>query len=744
MAESSIESVTRLCPFCEACCGLVVSYEPTTHHIVSIKGDKDNPFSQGFLCPKSQGFKLLEEDPDRLRAPLIRQGRDLVETDYDTAIDFAASAIKRIRAKHGGDSISMHIGNPVAHNIGLVLYGSLFLQMFPTRNAATSGSIDHIAKCVSSVEMFGCEATIPVPDIDRTQHIIIIGANPVVSNGSLVTAPGWPRRLQALKARGGKIVVIDPRRTETSQIADQHVFLKPATDAYLMIAMVHVLFEEGLVKLGALQDHVTGVERLRDEAKRFAPERVAGVTGVPADTIRQLARDLAAAESGVVYGRIGTTAQKFGAMASWLIDVLNLLTGNLDRPGGAMIPKPVTPSIIYNQTIQDGVSPNNRWTSRVSGLPEVSGFIPIAAFPDEILTPGEGQVRALLTLCSNPARSTPNSARWEEALSDLEFLGCLDIYLNETGRFADVILPPSGHMEQQAYPPFSPPYMVRSYAKWDDPVFPSAMPSDGEIMLRLAARVAGVDEGELARSAMAGIVQQTLASSAELSAITPTQALDMLSEHEGPAQYVDMLIRIGPFGDKFGLAPDGMNLAKLKTYPHGIDLGAMIPQFPEKLATPEGKIRVAPDIMVRDIARLEAELPIMQKNDKMLLVGRRHIRSNNSWMHNVRALAKGPDRTTLLMNGVDAREQGLNDGDTVKLSTKTGEVFARIELSEDMMPGVISLAHGYGHDAEASRLSIAKERPGPNFNTLLDEADADVVSGTAVLSGIPVSLSRVA
>ena len=735
-------TITRLCPFCEACCGLVVEVDEASRQVVSIKGDRDNPFSKGFLCPKSQGLRLLDEDPDRLRKPLVRRGTDFVETDLDSALDEAASALRAIRDRHGNDALGLYIGNPVAHNLGLVIYGGIFALTLPSRNMGTAGSIDHIAKVVSSVELFGSEALIPVPDIDRTDFLLVIGANPMVSNGSLVTAPGWPRRLEALKARGGRLVVVDPRRSETAEVADSHIAIRPGSDVFLLLALVHVLFAEGLVAVGALADITDGLAEMQDLAAPYAPECVAAETGVEAAVIRQLARDLAGAGAAVAYGRIGTTAQKFGTLTSWLIDVVNILTGNLDRAGGAMFPLPVTPALIYNQTYAEGVAPNNRWRSRVKGLPEVSGFTPVATLPDEILTPGAGQVRAMLTLCGNPARSSPNSARYAEALASLEFMASIDIYLNETTRFANVILPPSGHLEQVHYPPFSPPYMVRSYAKWDHAAFAADSPGDGEILLRLNARILGLAPEALEEQALQGMIVQALAADGELAArMSVADCFDEVAVHHGPARFIDFLIRSGPFGDRFGARPDGLTLARLQEMPHGVDLGPMVPRLRAALATPERRIRLVPALMKQGMAALQAEREPVASPSALLLIGLRHLRSNNSWMHNIAALAKGPDRSCLEIHPDDARDRQIADGALVRIATRKGAIEVTASISSRVRPGVVSLPHGHGHGDPGTRMAVAARMGGANFNALTDEDEWDRLSGIAVLNGIPVEVT---
>jgi anaerobic selenocysteine-containing dehydrogenase len=734
------QSITRLCPFCEACCGLVVEIDVDNHKVLSIKGDVDNPFSRGFLCPKSQGLRLLEEDPDRLRKPLVRRGTDFVETDMDSALDEAAAGIRAIRERCGQDALGLYIGNPVAHNLGLVIYGGIFALTLPSRNVGTAGSIDHIAKVVSSSELFGSEALIPVPDIDRTSFLLVIGANPIVSNGSLVTAPGWPRRLAALRARGGKLVVIDPRRSETAEIADQHIAITPGTDVFLLLSIVQTLFSDNLVKLGPLSDIVGGIDELRELAGPFTPEATAARIGVDPADIRSLAHDISDAPSAVVYGRIGTTAQKFGTLTSWLIDVVNILTGNLDREGGAMFPLPVTPALIYNQTHADGISPNNRWHSRVKGLPEVSGFLPVSTLPDEILTPGEGQVRGLLTLCGNPVRSSPNSLKYANALAELEFMASIDIYLNETTRLANVVLPPAGHLEQVHYPPFSPPYMVRSYAKWDEAALPQRSMGDGEILLELNARILRVSASELESQALEGMIAQTLARDLEFSSHkTVADCLAAVSSHEGPARFIDFLIRTGPFGDRFGAKPDGLTLAQLQQARHGIDLGPMIPRIHQAISSPDRKIQLVPKLMKRGMAEIRTE-PKVDGTSALRMIGRRHLRSNNSWMHNVAALSKGPDRSFAEIHPDDANSRNINDGDMIRIRSSKGEIAVAAKVTTAVKKGVITLPHGHDHKEQGSRMAVAADTPGGNYNALTDEDEWDTLSGIAVLNGIQVDI----
>jgi anaerobic selenocysteine-containing dehydrogenase len=739
MAEPEHDIHFRLCSFCEACCGLRIEVDSKSRSVISIKGDIDNPLSRGFICPKSQAYRFLEEDAERLTVPMIRKNGEFVEASWDEALDLAASRIREIRERDGQNALGYYIGNPVAHNDGLMLYGGLMAQMLPTKQSFTAGSSDHITKVLSSCLMFGSEASIPVPDIDRTSTLLIIGANPVVSNGSLVTAPGWPKRLKALRARGGRVITIDPRRTETAMVSDEYVAIAPGTDAAFLFAITHTLFEEGLVKTGRLTDHIAGLSTLEQTAAAFSPEVCADWTGIPAETTRRIARSLANDGPAVVYGRLGTCAQQFGSLSSWLIDVINILTGNLDEPGGAMFPLPAVPSLIYNQKIVDGVPPVGRWHSRVTGMPELSGFLPAATLADEIATPGTDQIRTLVTFCGNPVRSVAGSEQLDSALADIEFMVALDFYINETTRHADVILPPCAHLEQTHCPVFSMPFMVRNYVKWDEATFApdaDAMP-DWRIALELTSRILAVTVEAIERGAISALVDQFAPAFPELAARRDGIVEELLCL-PGPTKFVDLFLRTGPYGDQFGGKPDGLTLERLRAQPHGVDFGALESRLPDLLLTPSGKIEIAPDRLVADVARLRTAMAA--PDQRLQLIGRRHLRSNNSWMHNLPSLAKGPDRTALAIHPADAMRWGIKDGGRVRLTSDTGFVIATAQLDADIMEGVVSLPHGFDHRRNGVRMTHARSVGGANFNALTSSSQFDRPSGNAVLSGIPVEL----
>src|SRR5690606_35338567 len=428
-------TLLRTCPLCEAVCGLEITLD-AEDRVLSVRGDKKDPFSKGFLCPKGASLGRLDDDPDRLTGPVIRDratGRHR-RASWDEALDLIAESMPALVAEHGSQAVGMYVGNPNAHTVAGALYLPLLIRAVGTKNLFSASTADQMPKQVSSGLMFGDPLTVAVPDLDRTDHLLMLGANPLESNGSLCTAPDFPGRLAALRRRGGRLVVVDPRRTRTAKLADEHLFIRPGSDAYLLFGLVNTLFAENLTDVRVPVD---GLDEVRAAAAAFTPAVVAARTGVPAETVVRLARELAAAPSAAVYARIGTCTAEFGTLTQWLVDVLNVLTGNLDRPGGAMFARPAALGIVRSKPFRTG-----RWHSRVRGLPEAMGEIPVATLAEEITTPGEGQIRAMVTVAGNPVLSAPGGARLAEAFAGLDFMVSVDRYVNETTRHADVILPP--------------------------------------------------------------------------------------------------------------------------------------------------------------------------------------------------------------------------------------------------------------------------------------------------------------
>jgi anaerobic selenocysteine-containing dehydrogenase len=734
----------RTCSLCEATCGLEI--ETRNGRVESIRGDAEDPFSRGYICPKGPALKHLHEDPDRLRTPMIRRGTQWSEVSWDEAFAEIARRLPPLIASRGRDSVAVYLGNPSAHTLALMLYPRALLRVLGTRNVFSASTVDQMPKQISAGHMFGTALTIPVPDLDRTQHLLILGADPVVSNGSLMTAPDVRERLRAIRRRGGKVVVVDPRRSRTAEDASEHHFIRPGTDAYLLFAMVQVLFAENLVRLDGLAAHTRGVERVQQLARPFTPEAVAPVCGIAADTIRRLTRELAGAGSAAVYGRVGTCQQEFGTLTSWLVDVVNVLTGNLDRPGGAMFTRAAAGAANTRGTPGRGRGlRTGRRTSRVRGLPEVLGELPVVCMAEEIETPGDGQVRALITIAGNPVLSTPNGARLAQAFASLEFMVSLDIYLNETTRHAHVILPGLSPLEQSHYDVALWQLAIRNYARYSRPVFapPADRPADWEVVLRLTGIIMGqgadADPAALDDFVAHQQVESTVGAEASpLAGRDPADILAALAPRRGPERLLDLLLRSGPYGDAFGARPDGLSLAVLESRPHGIDLGALEPRIPEVLRTPSGAIELAPEVIVADVDRLRAALARPRR--ELLLVGRRDLRSNNSWMHNVENLVRGRERCTLQLHPEDAGALGLADGTTARVRSRAGAIEVPVEVTSAIMPGVASVPHGWGHDEPGMRMRVAAAHAGVNCNRLADEEAIDPLSGNAVLNGTPISI----
>ncbi len=718
----NMETAFVTCPLCEATCGLAITHEDG--QIVDVRGDKDDVFSQGYLCPKGTSLGAIHSDPDRLRSPMIKRDGEFHEATWDEAFALIAERLLPIREQYGADAVAVYFGNPSAHNLAGALYLRVLGKALATRNVYSAGTVDQIPKAFASGYMFGDPATIPVPDLDRTDHLLILGANPLVSNGSVMTAPDMRGKLKAIRARGGKVVVVDPVRTRTAERADEHVAIRPGTDALLLFGMLNTIFEEGLERLDELGEHLAGLDDVRVLAKPFTPEVVADRVGIETDEIRRLARELAAAERAVVYGRIGTTTQEFGTLASWLVDVLNAVTGNLDRPGGAMFPKAAAGQPNTRPRSARKPFTHGRWYSRVRELPEVMGELPIATLADEILTPGDGQVRALVTIMGNPCLSTPHAARLTEAVESLEFMVSFDVYLNETTRHADVILPGPTPLERDHFDILLYQYSIRNVANWTPALFESPLPQESETMLRFIGVLQGLGadaDVEMLDDVVAGGV-------AKLNGVDPAE----LGELRGPRRLLELLLRAGPYD---------LTIAELEKSPHGVDLGALEPRLPDVLSTTSGRVELAPEPMVSDVPRLLAALD--EPTDGLVLIGRRHLRSNNSWMHNVEALNSRGNDCTAQIHPDDAARLGLVDGAECTVTSRVGSITVPVEVTDIVRPGVVSVPHGWGHDADGIRANVAAKRPGVNSNVLTDDTLLDLPTGTGVLNGIPIEVTPV-
>jgi len=702
--DASLQTHYRACNLCEAICGLTITHRDGA--IVSIAGDPADPFSRGHICPKAVALKDIYEDPNRLRRPMKRVGNDWQEIEWEQALDEVADRLRQVRDAHGPSAIGVYAGNPTVHNSGSFLGMPGFVKALGTRTVFSASSVDQFPHHFAAWQLFGHPLLMPVPDIDHTDFWLIMGGNPIASNGSIMTAPDVSTRLRAIQQRGGKVVVIDPRRTETAQRADEHHFIRPGTDVFLLLAMTQILFAENLANPGRLAAITDNIDTLRDAVAGYVPERVAPLTGIKPDTLRRLTRAFAVTPRAALYGRVGVSTQEFGGLCLWLINVLNLLTGHLDEPGGMLFSSPAidllatrpgVPRPVYNKF--------NRFQSRVSGKAEFMGELPVACLAEEVETPGPGQIRAVVTSCGNPVLSTPNGRRLDQALAGLEFMVSVDIYMNETTRHADYILPPLTGVETANYDLTFHVLAIRNTSRYSEPMVPKPAGTlyDWEIFENLRLRLSDVPREEW-----------TL---------------------QNPAKTIDTGLRFGPYGST------GLSLDQLRDHPHGIDLGPLRSQLPDRLQTPDGRINAAPAMFLTDLSRAEAVLLTTATPDAprpLLLISRRHLRDNNSWMHNAPVLVKGRNRCTLLLHPDDATRLGISTGQVVRVRSRVGEVELPADVTPDMMPGVVCMPHGYGHNRPGTRLDVAQQHAGASVNDLTDESFADTLTGNAALSGVPV------
>jgi anaerobic selenocysteine-containing dehydrogenase len=746
------ESVTRFatCPLCEATCGLALELDGD--EVVKVRGDDEDVFSKGFICPKGASIGELHADPDRITTPLVRREGELVAASWDEAFAAIAEKLEPIRASGDRNATGIYLGNPNAHTLDGLIYLRALIKGMGTRNIFSATSVDQLPKQIACASMFGTGLSLPIPDVDHTDHLLILGANPLASNGSLMTAPDMRGKLRAIRERGGKIVVVDPRRTRTAEVADEHHPIRPGRDAHFLAALVHTIVTEDLADPGDAEAHVAGLDEVGETVAGFSPEAVASTCGISAEDTRRIARELAAAPSAAVYARIGTTTQEFGTLASWLVDVLNVLTGNLDRRGGVMFPLAAAAQTNANGAGGRGRGCGmGRWSTRVRGMPEAFGELPVACLAEEITAPGEGRIRALVTVAGNPLVSTPNVGRLGAAFDELELLVSIDCYLNETSSRADVVLPVLSPLERPHYDLAFYQLSVRNNANFSPPVLPPRADIEPEwrTMLRLAGVFAGAGSGvdvdafddmvalEVAR-------RETVTEGSPAEGMDPAEVVAALGERRGPERVLDLMLRCGPYGAGIADRPGrgngvALSLGELEGRPHGVDLGPLEPRLPDVLRTASGKVELCPPAIVADLDRLAAAID--RDRDDLVLIGRRDLRSNNSWMHNVPHLVRGKDRCTMHVNPADAERFGLVPGGVAAVTSRAGSVVVPVEVTDAIMEGVVSIPHGWGHDAAGAQMAVAADNPGVNSNLLADDELVDALSGNAVLNGIPVAVA---
>ena len=714
---SSTETAFRSCNLCEAICGLTIEHDG--RQVVSIKGDKDDPLSRGHICPKAIALQDIHADPDRLKTPVRRTENGFEPISWEKAFDLVESKLMQIREEHGDDSVALYLGNPTVHNSGALLFQKYLKRSLNTRNRFAATSVDQLPHHLAASLMFGHGMLIPIPDIDNTEYMLMLGANPAASNGSLMTAPDVKNRLKTITKRGGKVVLVDPRRTESAKLATDHHFIRPGTDVFLLAAILNSLFKNDSVNLGRLSSFTKGVEQLKTAVAEFTSQNVSQITGIEPATIETIATEFATAKRAVVYGRMGVSTQPHGGLCHWFINAINLVTGNLDRSGGQMFASPAVKLVGKTGTTHEF----GRWKSRVRGLPEFEGDLPVAVLAEEILTPGKGQIKALVTNSGNPVLSTPNGVQLEQALEQLDFFVAHDIYINETTRHADLILPSPSGLETDHYDFIFLALAVRNVSKFSPQIFapePGSM-YDWQIMKELALRLMPKPTG-IADRLRLGIQKRILRW------LTPDRLLDLG-------------LKTGPYG----WFRKGLSLKRLRANPNGIDLGELQPVLPATLRTPDKKIDAAPQVYLDHLKQavapqVKAATESQSEANEFSLIGRRHLRSNNSWMHNSQRLVKGPDRCTLMMHPSDAERLNLVADAPVAISSNVGSVTAPLEITDEIMPGVVSLPHGYGHHRAKTKLSVAAQHAGVSINDLTDDKIVDNLTGNAAFSAQTVQI----
>jgi anaerobic selenocysteine-containing dehydrogenase len=742
VADAPIHTRHGVCNLCEAICGLTFQVQGPGDargpqaRIISVKGNDADPLSRGHICPKAVALKDLHEDPDRLRQPVKRVVEDRPNGQivrwqtitWDEAFDLVVEGLARTREQHGSSAVAVYQGNPNVHNWGNVTHGHLFFSQLKTRSRFSATSVDQLPNHIVAHWLYGHQLAIPIPDIDRTHYMLVLGGNPMASNGSLMTVPDVRARFKALKARGGKLVVVDPRRTETAAIADEHLAIDPGTDAAWLLSLVHTLFDEALTRPGAVAPLLDGVAEVREAVAPFSPEATAALTGIDAATTRRIARELAAASAqggAVAYGRMGVSTQAHGVVCQWAIQVINLLTGNIDREGGALLTSPAL-NLIQMKLLGPGHL--GAWRSRVRGAPEFSGELPVSVLAEEMLTPGRGQIRALVTAAGNPVLSTPNGRQLDQALSKLDFMVSVDFYVNETTRHAHVILPPTCFVEHDHYDLFFLHLAVRNVARYSEAIVERAPDAlhDWEIYSELATRYArrvwALDRGGV-KARLTGLITRGL--------------MKRLPPHR--------LLAIGLH--RAGASARGLTLAKLRAQPEGIDLGPLKPSLVASLTARKKRIGLLPTGIRNELPQLVSAFTATGGTPASVsdtgaptlkLIGRRDVRSNNSWMHNSERLVSGKPRCTLWMHPDDAAGRALQDGQTITVASRTGRIQVPVHITPDIRAGVVSLPHGWGHGRAGVQMAVAQAHPGASINDLTDDRLTDRISANAAFSAVPV------
>jgi anaerobic selenocysteine-containing dehydrogenase len=692
----------RTCNLCEAMCGLKITYKEKK--VISIVGDKKDPLSKGYICPKSLALKDLYEDSDRLKTPIKRVENGWKKISWTEAFDEVEHQIKKIQEQYGNDAVATYQGNPNVHNLGSMLYGGPFLKSLKTKQKYSATSADQLPHHIASLKMFGHQMLIPIPDIERTDYLLILGANPGASNGSLLTAPGFSQKIKNIQKRGGEVINIDPRYTETSKISSDHFFINPGKDALLLLSLLNVIFEQGIDEKTHLSSHLKGLEEIKEIIKQYPPQKTASIIGIDSLEIQKIAKNFMNSKTAVCYGRMGVSTQEFGGICQWLINVINIVTNNMDKAGGAMFTKAAI-DLVFMTGMKGKVGNFDRYRSRVHDLPEYSGELPVATLADEMIVEGEGQIKMLICTAGNPVLSTPNGKKLEKALEGLDFMVSIDIYLNETSKYANIILPSTNGLETLHYDLVFHQLAIRNTAKLSEVLFEKDenQKHDWQILNELTERITG-----------------------KKNPLTPEMMLDNMFKF---SSYKDA----------------NLSVKKLKENPSGIDLGALQPLLTKRIFTQDKKINISPKFFINDLKRLDKELFNTNGEDKtnypFALIGRRHLRNNNSWMHNSKLLMKGKNRCTVLMCPKDANNLSITNHQKIRITSNVGSIELPVEISDEMKEGVLSIPHGFGHNRQGTKIKLAEENAGESINDLTDDYNIDKLTGNVNFSGTRVKVN---
>ena len=692
----------RTCNLCEAMCGLKITYKEKK--VISIVGDKKDPLSKGYICPKSQALKDLYEDSDRLKTPIKRVENGWEKISWIEAFEEVEHQIKKIQEKYGNDAVATYQGNPNVHNLGSMLYGGPFLKSLKTKQKYSATSADQLPHHIASLKMFGHQMLIPIPDIERTDYLLILGANPGASNGSLLTAPGFSQKIKNIQKRGGEVINIDPRYTETSKISSNHFFINPGKDALLLLSLLYVIFEQGIDEKTHLSSHLKGLEEIKEIIKKYPPQKTAAIIGIDSLEIQKIAKNFMNSKTAVCYGRMGVSTQEFGGICQWLINVINIVTNNMDKAGGAMFTEAAI-DLVFMTGMQGKVGNFDRYRSRVHDLPEYSGELPVATLADEMIVEGEGQIKMLICTAGNPVLSTPNGKKLEKALEGLDFMVSIDIYLNETSKYANIILPTTNGLETLHYDLVFHQLAIRNTAKLSEVLFEKDenQKHDWQILNELTERITG-----------------------KKNPLTPEMMLDNMFKFSS-------------------YKAANLSVKKLKENPSGIDLGALQPLLTKRIFTQDKKINISPKFFIDDLKRLDKELFNTNGEDKtnypFALIGRRHLRNNNSWMHNSKLLMKGKNRCTVLMCPKDANNLSITNHQKIRITSNVGSIELPVEISDEMKEGVLSIPHGFGHNRQGTKIKLAEENAGESINDLTDDYNIDKLTGNVNFSGTRVKVN---